>query len=137
VNDATPKRIAKPIPFEIEKFSKPILDSAYAVHSGLGPGLLESIYELAIVHELEKRGIKVRRQILLPVAYDGVILEAGLKLDLLVEDCIIVELKAVEALLPIHEAQLLSYLKLADKRLGFLINFHVLSMKDGINRLVL
>jgi|SRR5581483_5203256 len=129
-------RIA-PIPDEIECFSKPVLDSAYAVHTALGPGLLENIYELAMIHELGKRGVRVQKQVLLPISYDGVILDGGLKLDLLVEGAIILELKAVDSILPVHEAQLLSYLKLADKRLGFLINFHVLSLKDGIKRMVL
>lgn len=132
-----PKKINEPIPEEVERFSKPILDSAYAIHTVLGPGLLESIYELTMVHELTKRGLDVQRQVLLPVHYDGVKFDVGLKLDLLIENCIIVELKSVENLLLVHEAQLLSHLKLASKRLGFLINFKVASMKDGIKRLVL
>jgi GxxExxY protein len=131
------RKFNQDVPEEIERFSKPILDSAYSIHNGLGPDLLENIYELAMVHELGKRGVKVQRQTPLPVIYDGVDLGAGLKLDLLVEGCIIVELKAVETILPVHEAQLLTYLKLAKKRLGFLMNFNVASMKDGINRVVL
>lgn len=131
------RKFNKDVPGEIEQFSKPILDSAYSVHTGLGPGLLENTYELAMVHELGKRGIKVQRQVLLPVVYDGVDLGAGLKLDLLVEECIVVELKAIESILPVHEAQLMTYLKLAKKRLGFLINFNVASMKAGIDRVVL
>ncbi len=118
-------------------FSKPILDSAYAIHTGLGPGLLEGIYELAMIHELGKKGVKVQKQVALPVIYDGVNFDAGLRLDLLVEGCIILELKAVESILPVHKAQILTYLKLANKRLGFLLNFNVASMKDGIERVVL
>src|SRR5579859_829370 len=131
------RKFNQDVPEEIERFSKPILDSAYSVHTGLGPGLLENIYELAMVRELEKRGVKVYRQVLLPLVYDGVDLGMGLKLDLLVEECIVVELKAIESILPVHEAQLMTYLKLAKKRLGFLMNFNVASMKDGINRMVL
>lgn len=133
----TPGKRNEPIPKEVEKLSRPILDSAYTIHSALGPGLLENIYEMTMVHELGKRGLKVKSQVLLPVLYDNVSFEAGLRIDLLVEDRIIVELKAVETVLPVHEAQLLTYLRLAGKRLGFLINFNVASLKDGIKRIVL
>lgn len=132
-----PPREGAPIPDDVEKYSRPILDSAYAIHSALGPGLLENIYELTMLHELTKRKLMVKRQVTLPVIYDGIEFEAGLRLDLLVEDRIIVELKAVETLSPVHEAQLLTYLRLTGKRLGFLINFNVASLKDGIKRIVL
>ncbi len=127
----------KSIPLEIEKFSKPILDSAYTVHTKLGPGLLESIYEMCLAHELKKRGTRCERQVPLPVVYDDLKIEGGFRIDLLVENCIIVELKSQEDLLPVHEAQLLTYLKLANLRLGFLLNFNVISLKSGIKRKVL
>ena len=132
-----PGRKSDPIPDDIERFTKPILDSAYAIHSALGPGLLENIYEATMVYELGKRGLKIKSQTPIPIVYDGLKLDAGLRLDLLVEDRVIVELKSVESMLPIHEAQLLTYLKLAGKRVGFLINFNVTSLKDGIKRIVL
>nr|VFJ55211.1 MAG: GxxExxY protein [Candidatus Kentron sp. FM]VFJ55799.1 MAG: GxxExxY protein [Candidatus Kentron sp. FM]VFK10976.1 MAG: GxxExxY protein [Candidatus Kentron sp. FM] len=113
------------------------MDAAYRVHSALGPGLLESVYEVCLCHELEKRAIPFQSQLVLPIVYDNVTLDAGLRLDLLVDDCLVVELKAVERMLPIHEAQLLTYLKLTDKRLGLLINFNVPLIKDGIRRMVL
>jgi GxxExxY protein len=106
------------------------------VHSALGPGLLESAYTACLRHELIKRGLRVMSEVPVPVVYDGIKLEAGYKLDLLVEDTVIVELKAIEALAPIHQAQIISYLKLAKKPLGLLINFHCLHLKDGIKRFV-
>jgi GxxExxY protein len=106
------------------------------VHTALGPGLLESAYEACLLHELGKRGLKVLSQVALPVVYDGVKIDVGYRIDLLIEDVVVVELKAVEKLLPIHEAQLLSYLKLGGNKLGLLINFNVLHMKDGIKRMV-
>ncbi|MBI4441841.1 MAG: GxxExxY protein [Acidobacteria bacterium] len=106
------------------------------VHSAVGPGLLESAYEACLLHELRDLGLKVAAQVSLPVAYDGVKIEVGYRVDLLVEDAVIVELKAVETLLSIHTAQLLSYLKLSGKRVGLLINFNVLQLKDGIKRMV-
>jgi GxxExxY protein len=113
-----------------------VVDAAMKVHSALGPGLLESAYAVCLTHELVKRGLRVNCQAPLPVVYDGVKLEAGYRLDMLVEDTVIVELKAVEALAPIHQAQLISYLKLSGKRIGLLINFHSLHLKDGIRRFV-
>src|SRR5439155_23054915 len=104
-------------------------------HRALGPGLLESVYELCLVHELTKRGLKVERQVSLPVVYDSIRLDAGLRLDIVVEDSVVVELKAVESMLPVHTAQLLTYLKLTGHRLGLLINFNVPLIKDGIHRL--
>ncbi|QSV47336.1 GxxExxY protein [Geobacter benzoatilyticus] len=107
------------------------------VHSALGPGLLESAYEACLVHELKKRDVKVISQVALPVNYDGVTIELGYRLDLLVENKVIVELKAVEKVSPVHQAQLLSYMKLSGKKLGLLINFNVMHLRDGIKRVVL
>ena len=113
-----------------------IVDAAMKVHSALGPGLLESAYAACLRHELIKRGLRVYSEVPVPVTYDGIRLEAGYKIDLLVEDTVIVELKAIEALAPIHQAQIISYLKLAHKSVGLLINFHSLHLKDGIKRFV-
>lgn len=120
----------------INNISGEIIDAAMKVHSTLGPGLLENTYEACLKHELGKRGLNVQSQVTLPVIYDGVIIDVGYRIDLLIENQIIVELKSVERTTPIHEAQLLSYLKLSDKRLGLLINFNVLRLKDGIKRMV-
>ncbi len=106
------------------------------VHSALGPGLLESTYEACLLHELNKSGLQTARQIALPVIYDGITLDAGYRLDLLVEDLVIVELKVVERLLPVHTAQLLSYLKLSNRKLGHVLNFNVAHMRNGIKRVV-
>jgi len=113
-----------------------ILDAAIAVHTALGPGLLESAYQACLTYELNARGLKVQTQVPLPINYRGVLIDAAYRLDLVIDDLVIVELKAVERLLPIHEAQLLSYLKLSGKRLRLLINFHVLRLKDGYKRIV-
>jgi GxxExxY protein len=113
-----------------------IIAAAMKVHSTLGPGLLESAYEICLSFELAKMGHKVERQVELPVTYDGVRLDAGYRLDLLVDDCVIVELKAAEVMLPVFEAQLLSYLKLSKKSLGLLINFKVAHLRDGVKRIV-
>ena len=114
-----------------------VVDCAYSVHRALGPGLLESVYEACLVHELTKRDLKVERQVVVPVNYDDVHLDAGLRLDLVVSNCLVVELKAAESLLPVHKAQLLTYLKLSGYRLGLLINFNVPVIKDGIRRIIL
>jgi GxxExxY protein len=121
---------------ELNEISGQIVDAAMKVHSQLGPGLLESAYEACLFFELNKRGLQVRRQVELPIVDDQVQIEVGYRIDLLVEDAVIVELKVIEHLLPVHEAQLLSYLKLSDKRLGLLINFHVTLLKNGIKRIV-
>jgi GxxExxY protein len=113
-----------------------ILGCAIKVHSALGPGLLESTYEVCLIHEILKAGVKADRQIPLPVIYDGVELEAGYRMDLLVAGIVVVELKVVEKLLPLHTAQLLSYLKLSKRKLGYLLNFNVVQMRDGIKRVV-
>ena len=127
----------KPLDQETERIAKEIVDAAFKVHKELGPGLLESVYEACLTHELRKRGLQVETQLQLPVRYDTVQLDIGFRLDLLVEKEIIVELKAVEVMIPLFEAQLLTYLKLADKRLGFLINFNVPLIKNGIKQLIL
>lgn len=113
-----------------------ILGCAMTVHSALGPGLLESTYEVCMVHEFSKAGLTVAKQVALPVRYDGIELDAGYRIDLLVEDTVILELKVVEKLLPIHTAQLLSYMKLSELKLGYLLNFNVVHMRDGIKRVV-
>jgi GxxExxY protein len=118
------------------KITGEIVDAAIKVHSILGPGLLESAYETCLAYELRKRGFNIENQVLLPIVYDEVKLDAGYRLDLLVEDQVIVELKAAETMNPVFEAQLLSYLKLSKKRLGLLINFHVQLLKNGIKRII-
>lgn len=127
----------EPIPPETETIAKEIVDSAFKIHSALGPGLLESVYEACLCHELNKRGIAFKSQVSLPVLYDGIRLDAGLRLDLLVADRVIVELKAVERMNPLFSAQLQTYLKLTGHRLGLLINFNVVVIKEGIKRIVL
>jgi GxxExxY protein len=127
----------EPIPEETERIAAIVLDAAFQVHKTLGPGLLESVYEVCLCRELSKRNIAFQCQTSLPVIYDGMRLEAGLRIDLLVADAVIVELKAVEKTIPLHKAQLLTYLKLTNKRLGLLINFNVPLLKDGIQRIVL
>jgi len=123
-------------PAELKQLSQQVLDAAFRVHSALGPGLLESAYEHCLCYELGKHGICVAKQVQLPVVYDGVEIDAGYRIDLLVENQLIVEIKAVDGLLPIHEAQLLTYLRLANKSVGLLINFNVRSLKHGIKRMV-
>lgn len=120
-----------------EEIAAQIVDSAYQIHKTLGPGLLEKIYEVCLCHELTKRGLACQRQVDLPVLYDGIVFDEGLRLDVLVEKLVICELKAVDTVNPVWEAQLLSHLKLSGKRLGFLINFNVSVIKDGIRRMIL
>lgn len=112
-----------------------VVDSAIRVHRKLGPGLLESAYQICLAHELEKRGYEIFTQFPIPVSYDGIRLDVGYKADILVDKAVIVEVKAVARLMPVHEAQVLSYLRLANKRLGLLINFHEYRLVDGIRRL--
>ena len=125
------------VPIEASRAATKIVDAAYRVHTSLGPGLMESVYEACMEHELTKRELKVKRQVSQAVVYDGINIDAGLRIDLLVNDCVIVELKAVENLLPVHKAQLITYLKLTGLRLGLLINFNVPVIKDGIKRIAL
>lgn len=117
---------------ELEKIANEVVDAAFKLHKHLGPGLLESVYEAFFCHELKLRGLKVERQVALPLPYEGMTLDAGLRLDLLV-----VELKAIETILNVHRAQLTSYLKLSGHELGLLINFNVYVFKDGVKRVVL
>jgi len=117
-----------------EELTEKIIGAAIEVHKTVGPGLLESIYEECLCHELDARGISYKRQIAPPVIYKDIKLDCGYRLDILVEDKVIIELKAVESILPVHEAQLLSYMRLSDKRVGLLINFNTPILKDGIIR---
>lgn len=126
----------EPIPDEVENAGKKLLDAAYRVHTVMGPGLMESIYEKCMCIELSKRGVEFQSQVSLPIVYDGETIDSGLRLDLLVERCVIGELKAVQELTPLFHAQLLSQLKISGLRLGFLINFNVVHLKDGIKRIV-
>jgi GxxExxY protein len=121
---------------DIEIFAKEIVDSAIKVHKNLGPGLLESAYQACLAYELTKRGLNVACEVILPIHYDDQELDCGYRIDMLVEDCIIIENKVVEQISPIHEAQLLTYLKLKNCWLGFLLNWNVTRMKNGIKRYV-
>jgi GxxExxY protein len=121
----------------LDQIAAEVVDSAYQVHSTLGPGLLENSYEACLVHTLAKRGRKVERQVPMPLEYDGVRLDVGYRIDLLVDGELIVEIKAVESLLPIHTAQILTYLKLMNKPLGLLINFNETYFKRSVKRIVL
>ena len=125
------------MPDQLEKLATDIVDSAFKVHKSLGPGLLESVYEMCLAHEIRLHGHKVRTQVPVTVTYEEVILDAALRIDILVDDQVIVELKAVDAVLPVFRAQVLTYLKLSGKRLGLLINFNVPLIKDGIRRVIL
>jgi len=127
----------KPLSERQESLGREIVDAAYTVHKELGPGLLEKVYEVYFCHELSKRGVRVQRQVDIPIEYDGIIFDEGLRLDVLVEELIICELKAVDEMNPVWEAQILSYLRLTGKRLGFLINFNVPLIKNGIKRIIL
>jgi len=130
-------RVFDPLPRELEYLAKQTVDAAIKVHKTLGPGLLESVYETCLAHELRKRGLAVGTQVPIPIVYDGIRLEGGLKLDLLVQKQLIVEIKAVEEMNRIFKAQVLTYLKLARLRLALLINFNVHLLRDGIERIIL
>ena len=131
------KTVHAPLPAEMERLATLIVDAAYAVHKNLGPGLLEGIYEPCFCHEIGKRGTAYERQVIVPLVYDGIKFSEGLRIDVLVEKHIICELKAVEMIKPVHTAQVLTYLKLTNNRLGFLINFNVPIIKYGIRRIIL
>lgn len=118
------------------EIAKIIVDVAFLIHNTLGPGLLESVYEAVMAHELTKRGLRVARQVPVPIVHDGMVLEDAFRADLIVNDLVIVELKSVEVLAPVHPKQLLTYLRLSHKRLGLLINFNVPLIKNGITRIV-
>ncbi len=126
-----------PLPAGCDRIAKVIVDSAFVVHKTLGPGLLESVYEPCFCHELDKHGVGLQRQVAVPIVYDGIKFDEALRLDVLVEGLVICELKVVEVLAPVHLSQLLTYLKLTEKRLGFLINFNVPVIKYGIKRVIL
>ena len=127
----------EPIPASVEEAVTRFLDAAFNVHRELGPGLLESVYEACVCHELTLMGVPFQWQVSVPVSYRSIQIESGLRLDLLVADEVVVELKSIDALLPIHEAQLLTYLKITQKRVGILVNFNVPLLKQGIKRIAL
>ena len=122
---------------ELNQITHEILDSAYKVHTALGPGLLESSYRACLVYELRKKGLRVEEEKPLPLIYEEVKLECGYRIDLLVEGNVVVELKTVEAITDVHTAKVLTYIKLSDSKVGLLINFYVKSLKDGIKRLII
>ena len=119
-----------------EEIARIIVHSAYLVHKELGPGLLEKVYELCLAHEIAKAGLDVKRQVEIPIVYDGIIFNEGLRMDLYVENSVIVEVKAVEIVNPVWSTQIISHLKLTDNDLGFLINFNVPLIKNGIKRFI-
>jgi GxxExxY protein len=133
--EKTPVRIEKSRD-ELNEISGKIIEFAINVHKELGPGMLERAYEVCLIHELARVGLSVESQVELPIHYQGLRLDAGYRIDLLVENAVIVELKALERILPVHEAQLLSYLRMSDLRLGLLINFNVRLLRDGVRRVV-
>lgn len=126
-----------PLSPEDERIARLIVDSAYTVHKALGAGLLESVYETCLCHEFEKRGLTYKRQVAVPLIYDGIKFTEGFRVDILVEGRIICELKSVERMENVHISQVLTYLKLTGNRLGFLINFNVSLIKNGIRRIIL
>ena len=117
------------------EIAREVVDAAYKIHTKLGPGLLESVYQSVLEYELRKRGLQVKAEQPIPVVYEDVHLEVGFRADLMVENKVIIELKSVETIHPVHKKQLLTYLRLADKRLGLLINFGSFLIKDGISRI--
>jgi len=130
------QRVFQPIPADVERIGKVVLNAAFKVHTNLGPGLLESVYQVALKHVIEKSGVAVKTDVKLPLMFEGIRLESGLQLDMLVEKCVIVELKSVEKVNPLYQKQLITQLRLSRLRLGFLINFNVPYLKDGIKRIV-
>ncbi|HEU4630862.1 MAG TPA: GxxExxY protein [Gemmatimonadaceae bacterium] len=121
---------------ELDDVTGTIVDAAVKIHRALGPGLLESVYEAVLARELERRGLRVARQQTIPVVYDGIAFDEGFRADLVVEGCVIVELKSLEKLAPVHAKQLLTYLRLADLRIGLLVNFGAATLKEGLHRVV-
>src|SRR5581483_393242 len=128
----TQRHKCEPIPDQVNWAANVAVQAAYAVHTKLGPGLLESVYEKCLAQAIRNRGLSVRRQILLPIEFETLKINSGLRLDMLVDECLVVEVKAVEVLLPVHQAQLLTYLKLSGYRLGLVINFNVEFIREGI-----
>ena len=120
----------------LNHLSQEVIGAALEVHRDLGPGLLEMTYELSLQHELQLRGLAAERQVMLPIQYKGLVVQEAYRIDLLVEKCLVIELKAIESLLPIHSAQLLTYLRMSNNHLGLLIHFHTVRLVDGIKRLV-
>ena len=121
---------------EYSELTDKIIGAAMKVHSAIGPGVLESVYRTCMAHELKKLGLRVSCEVVLPVVYDGLKFDSGFRIDLLVEDLVVVELKCADALLPIHKAQLLTYLRLSNKPIGLLLNFKVVHMREGIQRIL-
>lgn len=139
-HDATTPRLERELiepSKELDEIAEKVLDAAFKIHRTLGPGLLESIYERCMIYELQMRGLGVQPQVYVPLFYEGLQLEGGLRLDLVVERQLIVEIKAVETLLKVHHAQLKSYLKLTGLHLGLLINFNTALLKEGVKRVIL
>ena len=130
-------RPAVVLPEKTEGTARHVVDAAVKLHTALGPGLLESVYEKCLGIELQNSGIHCEHQVSVPIIYEGTLVEPGLRLDLIAEDCVVVELKSVQKLLPVHNAQILTYLKLSGMRLGLLLNFNVALMKQGIRRIIL
>lgn len=120
----------------LERIATDVVDAAIKIHSALGPGLLEDVYEKCLAMELEKRNHTVERQVTVPVQYEEMVFETGYRLDLLIDDCFIIEVKSVEKMMPVHLAQILTYLRLGKMKLGLLLNFNVPKMRDGIRRVV-
>lgn len=135
-NSHAKSKLYKPIPLDVEEIGEKVLDAAYTVHSALGPGLLESVYEACLAYEIRKLGLKAETQVVVPVKYHDVFIETGLRLDIWVEKKVILELKAVEKMHPLYEAQLITYLKITGCRLGYLMNFNVQHFRDGFTRKV-
>lgn len=125
-----------PLPPRVERIGRTVIDAAFTVHRVLGPGLLESVYETCLAEELRQAGLEVERQVGMPVAYGDVRMDAGFRLDLLVERAVVVEIKSIDALASIHTAQILTYLRLSGARLGYLINFNSVLLKNGLRRFV-
>ena len=136
-NTKNHKGVFTPVEASVEKIARLVVDAAFTVHRNLGPGLLEKVYEICFCHELEKRGLNYMRQVDIPIVYDNITFEEGLRLDVLIENCIICELKALETVNPVWDAQILSHLKITGIRLGFLINFNVTRIKNGIKRFLI
>ena len=131
------RTVFQPVPADVERIGKVVLNAAYKVHTTLGPGLIESVYQTSMKHVIEKSGVLVKTDVKLPIIFEGTKLDSGLQLDMLVDKSVIVELKSVERMNLLYEKQVVTYLRLSHLRLGFLINFNVPYLKDGIKRVVI